>query len=148
MSLSETGAPKLLFSTSSLPFSTVVATCNDVESLPPELMRKGRFDEVFFIDLPEPEDRMAVLALHLRLRDRDPGNFELARLAAAADGFSGAELEQVIVSGLYTAFAAGHDLDTQTLLNEIQATQPLSITRREDVQGLRMWAEGRAVKAG
>ncbi len=126
----------------------VVATCNDVESLPPELMRKGRFDEVFFIDLPNPTEREAVFRIHLRQRGRDPAAFDLARLVAASEGFSGAEIEQAIVAGLYTAFADEDELDTETLLAELEGTQPLSVTRAEDIAALRSWAEGRTVSAG
>ncbi len=126
----------------------VVATCNDIEQLPPELMRKGRFDEIFFVDLPIAAERGAILAVHLARRGRSPDRFDLDALAAAAEGFSGAELEQAIVAALYNAFSAGHELDTETLLEELGATQPLSVTRSEAVDALRAWAQGRTVPAG
>jgi len=126
----------------------VVATCNDVASMPPELMRKGRFDEVFFIDLPGPEEREAVFRIHLEQRDRKPAAFDLDRLAAASEGFSGAEIEQAIVAGLYTAFANDDELDTDTLVGELTSTRPLSVTRAEEVTALRNWAKGRTVPAG
>ena len=125
----------------------VVATCNRVQELPPELLRKGRFDEIFFVDLPTLEERKEILALHLSIRDRDPKAFDLERLAAASDGFSGAELEQAIVASLYTAFAGGSRLTTELLEEEIRGTRPLSVTRREEVDALRAWARERAVPA-
>src|SRR5439155_5368450 len=88
----------------------IVATANDIEALPPELMRKGRFDEVFFVDLPDAAARRKVLEIHLRRRRRDPGRFGLDQIAAATEGFSGAELEQLIVSGMYSAFAKSEEL--------------------------------------
>lgn len=125
----------------------VVATANDVERLPPELLRKGRFDEIFFVDLPGPAERSDILELHLRRRGRDPGRFDLDRLAGASEGFSGSELEQAIVAGLYTAFAEKGDLDQQTLLAELESAVPLSVTLAERVEALRRWARGRAVPA-
>jgi SpoVK/Ycf46/Vps4 family AAA+-type ATPase len=125
----------------------VVATANDVERLPPELLRKGRFDEIFFVDLPGPAERSDILQLHLLRRGRDPGRFDLDRLAGASEGFSGSELEQAIVAGLYTAFAEKADLDQQTLLAEIDSAVPLSVTLAERVEALRSWARGRAVPA-
>ncbi|MFQ5990040.1 MAG: AAA family ATPase, partial [Candidatus Methylomirabilales bacterium] len=100
----------------------VVATCNQIEGLPPELMRKGRFDEIFFIDLPNPEARKEIFAVHLKKRKRNPAAFDLGALAHASEGFSGAEIEQAVVSALYTAFSRGTDLDTPLLLDELKAT--------------------------
>ena len=125
----------------------LVATCNDVQSLPPELLRRGRFDETFFVDLPSPQERQDILGLHLRRRHRDPAGFDLARLAAASDGFSGAELEGAIVGALYRDYAAGTELSTQSLLAELGRTVPLARTRAEDIARMRSWAEGRAVLA-
>jgi SpoVK/Ycf46/Vps4 family AAA+-type ATPase len=125
----------------------VFATCNAIRDLPPELLRKGRFDEIFFIDLPSEAARKEILRLHLAKRGRDPSTFDLDALAAASEGFSGAELEQAIVSGLYAAFSKGGHLDTKVLLGEIQGTRPLSATRREEIEALRTWAQGRAVSA-
>ncbi len=126
----------------------LVATCNDVTQLPPELMRKGRFDEIFFVDLPQPAERRTVFAVHLTHRGRDPADFDLDALAEASESFSGAEIEQAVVAGLYAAFAAGKELDTATLLAELTATRPLAVTRRESIESLRQWAVGRAVSAG
>jgi SpoVK/Ycf46/Vps4 family AAA+-type ATPase len=125
----------------------VVATCNEITALPPELMRKGRFDELFFIDLPGPKERQDIFALHLKKRKRDPGAFDLDALAEASAGFSGAEIEQAVVSALYNAFSLGTELDTAHLLEELKATTPLSVTRREEVGALRAWARGRTVSA-
>ena len=125
----------------------LVATCNQITSLPPELMRKGRFDEIFFIDLPTAEERKQIFAIHLRHRHRDPSGFDLAALAAASEGFSGAEIEQAVVAALYTAFARHVELATEHILEEIKVTKPLSVTRAEEVEELREWARGRAVPA-
>ncbi len=125
----------------------VVATCNRIAALPPELTRKGRFDEIFFIDLPTPEERREIFTVHLHRRQRDPGAFDPDALAAAAEGFSGAEIEQAVVSALYTAFSRGATLTTQHILDELGATRPLSVTRAEEVAELREWARGRAVPA-
>lgn len=125
----------------------VVATANDVSKLPPELVRKGRFDELFFVDLPDEVVRADILALHLSKRKRDPARFDLPALARATEGFSGAELEQVVVAGLYTAFAAGSDITNGILLDEAQQTVPLSTTMAEKLAALRRWADGRTVAA-
>ncbi|HKP63167.1 MAG TPA: AAA family ATPase [Polyangiales bacterium] len=125
----------------------VVATCNDIESLPPELLRKGRFDEIFFVDLPSVTVRQEILAVHLRRRGRDPSTFSLAALAEATPGFSGAELEQIVVSALYSAFARGIELSDACLHEEIARTMPLCVTAGEKVQALRAWAQGRTVPA-
>jgi SpoVK/Ycf46/Vps4 family AAA+-type ATPase len=124
-----------------------VATANDVSRLPPEFMRKGRFDEIFFVDLPTADARRAILAIHLGKRGQDPETFDTAALVAATDGFSGAEIEQSIVSALYTAFSGERPLDTTLLVEEIEATKPLSRTMAERVQGLREWSRGRTVLA-
>lgn len=125
----------------------IVATANDVSRLPPEFLRKGRFDEIFFVDLPDPEAREAILRIHLARRGLDPDRFDLADLIAATDGFSGAEIEQAIVSALYTAFSAGGALDTALLLEEIGRTRPISVTMAERIAALRRWAEGRTASA-
>jgi hypothetical protein len=125
----------------------VAATCNDIMSLPPELMRKGRFDEIFFVDLPTADERESILKIHLTRRKRDPGSFDLKNLAVASEGFSGAEIEAAIVSGMYSAFAAKAELTTAVLLKEIGDTRPLSVTRAEEVQSLREWASTRCVPA-
>jgi len=125
----------------------IVATANNITQLPPELMRKGRFDEIFFVDLPDPDERKKTFAVHLRRRRRDPESFDLDRLAAASEGFSGAEIEQAVVSGMYAAFSAGCELAADHLLAAMQATQPLSVLMRERVDQLRAWARGRCVPA-
>ena len=125
----------------------VVATSNDVAKLPPEFIRKGRFDEVFFVDLPKPDARRAIFEIHLRKRKQDPAAFDLEALVVATEGFSGAEIEQAIVSGLYSAFAANHPLASALLLREIDETRPLSQTMAEKLDELREWARSRAVAA-
>jgi intein/homing endonuclease/MoxR-like ATPase len=125
----------------------VVATSNAIAELPPEMIRKGRFDEIFFIDLPDPEERREIFTIHLRKRDRDPARFDLEALVEASDRFSGAEIEQAVVSSLYTAFSAASDVTTEILLAELKGTRPLSVTRREDIAELRAWASERAVPA-
>jgi SpoVK/Ycf46/Vps4 family AAA+-type ATPase len=125
----------------------MVATANNIDALPPELMRKGRFDEVFFVDLPQPAARAQILGIHLRRRKRDPARFALDDLARRADGFSGAELEQLVVSALYAAFAAGAELSDAHLRTEAEATRPLSVLMAERIGALRDWAEGRCVPA-
>lgn len=125
----------------------LVATSNDVTALPPELARKGRFDEVFFVDLPGPAEREEIFRLHLARRDRNPGAFDLRGLAEAAEGFSGAEVEAAVVGALYRAFAEDRDLANGDVLRELRGTVPLSRSRPEDVAALRAWAGGRAVPA-
>lgn len=125
----------------------LVATCNSVDELPPELMRKGRVDEVFFVDLPAMPTRAEIFRLHLAKRGEDPSRFDLAKLAAAADGFSGAEIEQAVVSGLYETRAVALPLDDAALLVALRSTRPLSVVRFEEVAALRAWASGRCVPA-
>ncbi len=122
----------------------VVATANDVASLPPELLRRGRFDELFFVDLPSPAERREILAIHLRKHARDPRQFDLDALAADAERLSGAELEQVVASALYTAFAESRELGDNDLANAIQETVPLYETYEERIKELRDWARHRA----
>jgi AAA+ superfamily predicted ATPase len=124
-----------------------VATANDVSKLPPEFLRKGRFDEVFFVDLPDAAARRAIADIHLRRRGHDPASHDLDAIVAASDGFSGAEIEQAIVSALYTAFADHGALTTDILLAEIRATRPLAVVMAERIQSLRSWAHGRTVRA-
>jgi MoxR-like ATPase len=125
----------------------VVATSNDVAKLPPEFIRKGRFDEIFFVDLPGEAARAEILRIHLRKRKQDPAAHDLPRLVAATKGFSGAELEESIVSAMYSAFSNGIALDTEALLREIEATRPLSKTMPERLDALRRWASARTVAA-
>lgn len=125
----------------------VVATANDVGRLPPELVRKGRFDEIFFVDLPDTEVRESIFRLHLQRRKQPIDAFDLPALARAADGFSGAEIEQVVVSALYSVFAAGRTLRMEDVSAEIARTRPLSATMAERIQSLRDWSSGRTVSA-
>ncbi len=126
----------------------VVATANDVARLPPELLRRGRFDELFFVDLPDREARQAILALHLRKRGRDPARFDLAALADHCADYSGAELEQVVVGALHRAFALGREVETLDLRRLAQELVPLYRTYEEQIKALREWARGRARVAG
>ena len=123
----------------------VVATSNDVTALPPELLRKGRFDEIFFIDLPSPEERADIFNIHIRKRKRKPEDFDLDRLAAATPGFSGAEIEACVVDALYNAFDnEGQELTTDAIVDAAHHTVPLSMTMRERIEDLREWAHTRA----
>jgi hypothetical protein len=123
----------------------LTATANDIERLPPELMRKGRFDEIFFVDLPTPEVRKEIFGIHLKKRALDGARFDLDRLAQAADGFSGAEIEQAVVSAMYRSHAHSKALDTSHILQEIEQTRPLSVVMAEKVERLRDWARERTV---
>jgi SpoVK/Ycf46/Vps4 family AAA+-type ATPase len=124
-----------------------VATANDVSKLPPEFLRKGRFDETFFVDLPNEEARRAILEIHLRKRHKDPAAFDLALIVNRTDGFSGAELEQAVVSALYTVFADKKELTTDAILAEVAATRPLAQTMSERITALREWGKGHTVPA-
>jgi hypothetical protein len=123
----------------------VAATANDVFSLPPELMRKGRFDELFFVDLPTRGEREQILRVHLELRKQDPGSIDLDQIVAQTDGFSGAELEQAVIAALYRSLHERQKLVTDHLLEEIGGTRPLSVSRREDLERLRALAQERFV---
>ncbi len=121
----------------------LVATANDITQLPPELLRKGRFDEIFFVDLPTEEERREIFAIHLRKRKRDPDQFALDRLAVASKGFSGAEVEQAVISGMYFAFEQDREVTTEDILTAVKQTVPLSVTMREEISMVRHWARGR-----
>jgi len=125
----------------------VAATCNNVTVLPPELIRKGRFDELFFVDLPSVAERKQVFAIQLRKRRRDPADFDLDRVAEAAQGFSGAEIESAVQTALYAAFARKQELSNDDLITALSSTVPLSVTRAEEISNLRDWAKHRAVWA-
>lgn len=125
----------------------MIATANDIESLPPELLRKGRFDEIFFVDLPEADIRAEIFRIHLTRRGHAPERFDLSGLARACERFSGAEIEQSIVAAAYTAHAEGKPLETRHVLEELRTTRPLAVVRAEKVAALRAWAEGRTVPA-
>ena len=125
----------------------LVATANDIAQLPPELLRKGRFDEIFFVDLPQAAARQDILSIHLKRNKQDAAKFDLPRLAAECDGFSGAEIEQAIVAALYEAHAEKKPLDNPAIETEMKRTRPLSVVMAEKVAALRAWARERAVPA-
>jgi hypothetical protein len=125
----------------------LVATANDIEALPPELLRKGRFDEIFFVDLPQRQTRSDIFAIHLRKRLHDPNNFDLDKLADSAEGFSGVEIEQAIISGMHEAYMNKIELNTDIILKIIGTSPPLSVTMAERIDALRNWAYGRCVPA-
>jgi hypothetical protein len=123
----------------------VVATANDLSSLPPELLRKGRFDEIFFVDLPDDSEREAIWKIHLGIRKQDSTKFDLVKTVSSSDGFSGSEIEQAVVAALYRALHQKTPLTTDLLIEELTHTVPLSVTRREDIDRLREMAQGRFV---
>jgi hypothetical protein len=123
----------------------VVATANDVFSLPPEFLRKGRFDEIFFVDLPDPQERATIFRIHLSHRMQTPSDFDFGALVAQSEGFSGAEIEQAVITGLYRSLHEKRPLDTGLLVKELRETVPLSISRREDIDRLRAMAGERFV---
>lgn len=125
----------------------LVATANDISALPPELMRKGRMDEIFFVDLPDDEIRQAIFLIHVKKRGIEPNILDLAQLSIASEGFSGAEIEQAVISAIYTARATNQRVDQQLLLAELLNTQPLSVIMREHLVELRQWAKERTVNA-
>jgi SpoVK/Ycf46/Vps4 family AAA+-type ATPase len=125
----------------------MVATANAIDRLPPELVRKGRFDELFFVDLPDQAVRAEIFRIHLERRELEPAGFDLHLLALASDGFTGAEIEQVVVSALYAAQAQQQAVDQALLLHSIHSTAPLSVVMAEDLNALRAWAQGRTVMA-
>ncbi len=125
----------------------LVATANDVRRLPPELIRKGRIDELFFVDLPDLATRAECFAIHLKTRGLDPSGFDLTQLAQASDGFTGAGIEQAVVSALYGTDGETRGLDTRALLAELGRTQPLSVIMDVQIQALRAWAKDRTVPA-
>jgi SpoVK/Ycf46/Vps4 family AAA+-type ATPase len=120
-----------------------VATANEVTEIPPELLRKGRFDELFFVDLPDREARAHIFSIHLRKRRRKPGDFDLAELSAKTEHYSGAEIEQIVIAALYEAFAEGRELHMRDLLAVIDESVPLYATREEAIKALREWASSR-----
>ena len=125
----------------------VVTTANDVSQLPPELLRKGRLDEIFYVDLPNEEEREEIFRIHVAKRGREPKNFDLKALAAASKDFSGAEIEEAVISALYDAFYAKEELSTQYVLAALAATVPLAKTMSEKINDARKWAIGRARNA-
>lgn len=125
----------------------VLATANNISQLPPELLRKGRLDEIFFVDLPNKNERRIIFEIHLRKRGRNVTQFDLDLLATSAEGFSGAEIEEVVISALYDVFYLNRELDNESILSGIRQTVPLSRTMSEGISSLRSWAEGRARRA-
>jgi SpoVK/Ycf46/Vps4 family AAA+-type ATPase len=126
----------------------VVATANDISSLPPELLRKGRFDEVFFLDLPTLDERGEIFAVHLRKRNRLPQDYDVTRLARESEGYVGAEIEQAVIDAMYVGFNEGREFITEDISNALNRQVPLSVSQREVVQALRDWLrEGRAQSA-
>jgi len=125
----------------------IVATANDISKLPPELMRKGRLDEIFFVDLPDEQARQDIFAIHLKRRKQKVKDFDLSKLAAASDGFTGSEIEQVVVSALYRAYGGGSPMNTVSVIETIKQTRPISVVMAEKVQALRDWAKDRTVLA-
>lgn len=121
----------------------LVATANDVSALPPEMLRKGRFDEIFFVDLPDDKEREQIFKIHIEKRKRDVAKFNLKALSKATDGFSGAEIEQVIVGALYVAFDADRELTQKDLIAEAKSVVPLSVMMAEEIDELRTWAQMR-----
>ncbi|BDI31698.1 ATPase AAA [Capsulimonas corticalis] len=125
----------------------VVATANSIDQLPPELLRRGRLDETFFVDLPDATERREIFQIHLQKRGRDSTCFDVIALAEAAEGYSGAEIEQCIIAGLFEAYSAKRPLSTEILLRCTRDSVPLSRTMKEPIDRLREWADGRARRA-
>jgi SpoVK/Ycf46/Vps4 family AAA+-type ATPase len=127
----------------------VVATANDITSIPPELLRKGRFDEIFFLDLPTAEERKDIFAVHLRKRRRIPQDYDLDELAARSEGYVGSEIEQAIIDAMFIGFDDGQrEFTTADIIAALKRQVPLSVSQRENVAALRTWLqEGRAISA-
>lgn len=125
----------------------IVATANDISRLPPELVRKGRLDEIFFVDLPDLEVRARIFEVHLDSRGLDPAGLDLEHMARASEGFSGAEIEQAVVSALYATQTRDEPVTTKTLILELERTQPLSVVMDSKIEQLRAWASERTVPA-
>jgi len=128
-------------------FVFLVATANDIQNLPPELLRKGRMDEIFFVDLPDQAIRKIIFEIHLKKRELDPANFELDLISNECEGFSGSEIEQVIVSGFYSTVGGYMKLSTEMILDEIKKTKPLSVVMAENINMMREWANDHTVPA-
>jgi ATP-dependent 26S proteasome regulatory subunit len=122
----------------------VIATANDISRLPPELMRKGRLDEIFFVDLPDEKERKKIFAIQIAKRGRDPECFDMSALAKESKGFSGAEIEESVISALYDGFCSGRDLEQEDMVKNIRVTIPLSKTMVEEINAIRKWCDGRA----
>ena len=125
----------------------IVATANKIADLPPELIRKGRLDEIFFVDFPTEKVRQQIFEIHCNKRELDTINLDMGLLASKTAGFSGAEIEQIVVSSFYRAHAANSSVDTTAILAEIETTRPLSVVMKEGISDLRAWAKDRTVMA-
>jgi hypothetical protein len=125
----------------------LAATANDIYRLPPEFLRKGRFDEIFFVDLPDQEKRMSLFSIHLRKRGLNPETFDCKSLAEKAADFSGAEIEQAIISALYRASSKKEPLSTDHILEQISLTKPLALLKQEEISSLREWSKERTIPA-
>jgi SpoVK/Ycf46/Vps4 family AAA+-type ATPase len=122
----------------------VIATANNIQMLPPELLRKGRFDEIFFVDLPSVEERKQIFNIHIKKKKRDPAKFDIDSLAREASGYSGAEIEQAVIASLYDAFLENRDINTADILRNVKVSIPLSVTMKEGIDQVRDWAKDRA----
>jgi len=125
----------------------VVATANDISQLPPELLRKGRVDEIFFVDLPTQKEREEIISIHLKRKGREGKKFDVKKLAAESKGFSGAELEEVVKEALFSAYDKEKEINDDDILEAIKNTYPLSATMHETIDKMRAWAKSRAVCA-
>ncbi|MCK5219164.1 AAA family ATPase [bacterium] len=125
----------------------VVATANNVSLLPPEMLRKGRFDEIFFVDLPNFAERKDIFEIHIRKKKRETKSFDITRLAQQSEGYSGSEIEQAIISALYDAFEVEEELSDIRIIQALKSSVPLSRTMEKEIQGIRQWSQGRARKA-
>lgn len=125
----------------------VVATANDIERLPAEVLRKGRFDEIFFVDLPTQNERRQIFSIHLKMRKRDPAKFDLDALAAATEGYSGAEIEQIVIEAMFAVYGRKPDIETSDIIAAAKSLIPISKTMRQSIRARRMWAVGRTVNA-
>jgi hypothetical protein len=123
----------------------IAATANDINLLPPEFLRKGRFDEIFFADLPDAQARETLFKIHLQKRGLKPENFDLSTLVAMTPDFSGAEIEQAIISALYRASSDKEAISTKHVLEQIETTKPLAVLKREEIASLRAWAQERTI---
>jgi len=123
----------------------IVATANQIDASPPELIRKGRLDEIFFVDLPDKKIRSNIFKIHFEKREIDYTHINLDQIAVACEGFSGSEIEQAVVSAIYACHDSDASINTETMLQEIKNTRPLSIVMEEQIQGLREWASERTV---
>lgn len=125
----------------------IAATANDIYRLPPEFLRKGRFDEIFFVDLPDVESRERILKIHLKKRGLKPEDFDLKKIVDATVGFSGAEIEQAIIAALYRASTEKEVISTKHIIEQIKSTKPLSVLKKEEISALRAWAKERTIPA-